>query len=109
MIIICKPEATDAQIAHIEEAIRNWGLKTHTSRGVQRTIIGIIGPEDLARERPLEAFPGVESVTPVLKPYKLASYEFTRKRTIIEIPTTGRDACATKPVRIGDQRKVVLM
>ena len=118
MIIICKPEATDQQIAHIEEAIRSWGLKPHTSRGVQRTIIGIIGPEDLARERPLEAFPGVESVTPVLKPYKLASYEFTRKRTVIEIPVTGRDACATKteagagvakPVRIGDAQTVVLM
>ena len=51
MIIICKPEATDQQITHIEDAIRSWGLKTHTSRGVQRTIIGIIGPEDLVREK----------------------------------------------------------
>ncbi|HUJ10963.1 MAG TPA: 3-deoxy-7-phosphoheptulonate synthase [Verrucomicrobiae bacterium] len=99
MIIICKPEATDAQIAHIEEAIRNWGLKPHTSRGVQRTIIGIIGPEDQARERPLEAFPGVESVTPVLKPYKLASYEFTHKRTVIDV----------SGVKIGDANKVILM
>ena len=117
MIIICKPEATDQQIAHIEEAIRSWGLKPHTSRGVQRTIIGIIGPEDQARERPLEAFPGVESVTPVLKPYKLASYEFTHQRTVIEIPITGGDpstglpagAGATECVRIGDAKKVVLM
>ena len=68
MIIICKPEATPEQVAHIEDAIRAWGLKPHTSRGVERTVIGIVGPEDVVRERPLEAFPGVESVTPVMKP-----------------------------------------
>jgi len=99
MIIICKTDATDQQIAHIEDAIRNWGLKPHTSRGVERTVIGIIGPEDIAREKPLAAFPGVESVTPVMKPYKLTSYEFTHKRTIIDV----------SGVKIGDAKKVVLM
>jgi 3-deoxy-7-phosphoheptulonate synthase len=39
-------------------------------------VIGVIGPEDVIREKPLAAIPGVESVTPVLKPYKLVSYEF---------------------------------
>jgi 3-deoxy-7-phosphoheptulonate synthase len=99
MIIICKSEATDAQIAHIEEAIRAWGLKPHTSRGVERTIIGVIGPEDVVREKPLAAFPGVDSVTPVMKPYKLTSYEFTHKRTVIDV----------RGVKIGDQKRVVLM
>ena len=99
MIIICKPGATDQQIAHIEEAIRNWGLKTHTSRGVERTIIGVIGPEDVIREKPLGAFPGVASVTPVLKPYKLASFDFTHKRTVIDV----------HGVKIGDEKKIVLM
>ncbi len=99
MIIICKPEATDEQIGHIEDAIRKWGLKPHTSRGVERTIIGVIGPEDLIREKPLAAFPGVASVTPVMKPYKLTSYDFTHKRTVIDV----------RGVQIGDQKKVVLM
>ena len=94
MIIICKPEATDEQIAHIEDAIRKWGLKPHTSRGIERTVIGVIGPEDLIREKPLVAFPGVADVTPVMKPYKLTSYDFTHKRTVIEVG---------KGVRIGDQ------
>jgi 3-deoxy-7-phosphoheptulonate synthase len=100
MIIICKPEATDEQIAHIEDAIRKWGLKPHTSRGIERTVIGVIGPEDIIREKPLGAFPGVADVTPVMKPYKLTSYDFTHKRTVIEV---GRG------VRIGDQTKVVLI
>ena len=99
MIIICKPGATDQEIAHIEEAIRNWGLKTHTSRGVERTIIGVIGPEDVIREKPLGAFPGVASVTPVLKPYKLASFDFTHKRTVIDV----------HGVKIGDEKKIVLI
>jgi 3-deoxy-7-phosphoheptulonate synthase len=99
MIIICKPAATEEQISHIEEAIRNWGLKTHTSRGVERTIIGIVGPEDLVREKPLAAFPGVASVTPVLKPYKLASFDFTHKRTVIDV----------HGVKVGDEKKIVLI
>ena len=99
MIIICKPEATDEQIAHIEDAIRKWGLKPHTSRGVERTVIGVIGTEELIREKALAAFPGVADVTPVMKLYKLASYEFTRKRTVIDVGG----------VKIGDQKKLVLM
>ncbi len=99
MIIICKSGATDDQIDHIEDAIRKWGLKPHTSRGVERTVIGVIGPEDVVREKPLEAFPGVESVTPVQKPYKLTSYEFTQKRTIINV----------NGVKIGDPKRIALM
>lgn len=85
MIIVLKRDATDKQIDHIEESIRKWGLKPHVSRGVERTIIGVIGPEDLAREKPLAAFPGVESVTPVLKPYKLVSYDFRRMHSKVKI------------------------
>lgn len=85
MIIVLKRDATDKQIDHIEESIRKWGLKPHVSRGVERTIIGVIGPEDLAREKPLVAFPGVESVTPVLKPYKLVSYDFRRMHSKVKI------------------------
>jgi 3-deoxy-7-phosphoheptulonate synthase len=99
MIIICKKDATEEQIAHIEEAIRNWGLKPHTSRGVERTVIGVIGPEDVIREKPLEAFPGVASVMPVLKQWKLASYDFTHRRTVIDV----------NGVKIGDQERVVLI
>src|SRR6187549_1212165 len=76
MIIVTKPDATEEQLQHIEERISEWGLKTHISRGAVRTVIGVIGPEDAIRERPIAAMPGVESVTPVLKPYKLVSGEF---------------------------------
>jgi 3-deoxy-7-phosphoheptulonate synthase len=76
MIIVTKPDATEAQIDHIVERIVEWGFKTDISRGALRTVIGVIGPEDNIREKPIAAIPGVESVTPVLKPYKLVSREF---------------------------------
>ena len=76
MIIVTKPGATEEQIEHILDRIREWGLKAEVSRGAIRTVIGVIGPEDQIREKPIAAIPGVESATPVLKPYKLVAREF---------------------------------
>src|ERR1700720_424300 len=85
MIIVTRPDATEEQIDHIVARIRSWGLKTEVSRGEMRVVIGVIGPEDKIREKPLGAFPGVESVTPVLKPYKLVAYEFRGTHSHIQI------------------------
>jgi 3-deoxy-7-phosphoheptulonate synthase len=93
MIIITRPNVTDAEIDHIRERIEAVGMRTHLSRGEQRTIIGCIGDESLLQEVPLRSLPGVESVTPVLKPYKLASREFAADRTVVRVG--GRDAEAS--------------
>src|SRR6478672_5586325 len=77
MIIVTKPGATEDQIQHIMDRISEWGLKAEVSKGALRTVIGVIGAEDVIREKPIAAIPGVESVTPVLKPYKLVSREFS--------------------------------
>src|SRR3954467_9093080 len=76
MIIVTEPDATEQQVQHIIERIVQWGLKAEVSRGALRTVIGVIGPEDAIWEKPIAAIPGVESVTPVLKPYKLVAREF---------------------------------
>src|SRR5215204_5445418 len=76
MIIVTTPDSTEEQVQHIIDRIVEWGLKAEVSRGAVRTVIGVIGPEDAIREKPIAAIPGVESVTPVLKPYKLVSGEF---------------------------------
>jgi len=85
LIIVLKPDATDKQIRHIQERIKKLGLKTMVSKGIERTIIGVIGEEDIVRVQPLEAIEGVEKVMPVLKPYKLASREFKKDSSIIDI------------------------
>ena len=83
MIIVLKPHATKKQIHHIVEKIKVLGLKPMVSSGTERTIIGVIGSEDALRVQPLEVFPGVEKVIPVLKPYKLVSREFKPEDTVV--------------------------
>jgi len=98
MIIVLKPDATPEQIEHIVKKVESWGLKTMISKGVERTIIGVIGKEDILRVQPLEVFPGVEKVMPVLAPYKLVSREFKPEDTVIEV----------KGVKIGGKKIVVM-
>lgn len=90
MIVVLKPNATEEQIKHIVEKAKKLGLKTNISRGVERTVIGLIGPEDVLRVTPLEIFPGVEKVIPVLAPYRLVSREFKKEDSIIKINTDVR-------------------
>jgi 3-deoxy-7-phosphoheptulonate synthase len=85
MIIITRADITDDELDHIRERIESAGLHTHLSRGEHRTIIGCIGDEERLQELPLRSLPGVESVLPVLKPYKRASREFTVDRTVVRI------------------------
>jgi len=85
MIIVLRPDATEEQLNYIIQRIEKLGLKTMVSRGVERTIIGVIGPEDVVRLQPLEVFPGVEKVMSVLAPYKLVSKEFRPEASVIKI------------------------
>ncbi len=99
MIIVLRPEATDAQINHIIEKVKKLGLTPHVSKGTERTIIGVIGPEDVLRVTPLEVFPGVERVMPVLAPYKLVSREFKSEDTVIDLG---------KGVKVGGKKIAVM-
>ena len=85
MIIVLKPNITKKQQDHVLARIKELGLKAMVSKGTQRTIIGVIGPEDSLRAQPLEVIPGVEKVMPVLKPYKLVSSEFRPERSIVDV------------------------
>jgi 3-deoxy-7-phosphoheptulonate synthase len=85
MIVVTRRGATDAEIDQIRERVEEIGLKTHVSRGEHRTIIGCIGDEDRLREANLLMLPGVESVTPVMKPYKLAAREFVGESSRVRV------------------------
>ncbi|MDD5692821.1 MAG: 3-deoxy-7-phosphoheptulonate synthase [Candidatus Omnitrophica bacterium] len=99
MIIVLKPEATEAQVNHIIDKVKALGLTPHLSKGAQRTIIGVIGPEDVLQATPLEIFPGVENVIPVLSPFKLVSREFKKEDSVIDLG---------KGVKIGGKEVVVM-
>lgn len=98
MIIVLRPDATEKQIKHIVEKVKKLGLKPMVSRGIERTIIGVIGEEDILRVQPLEVFPGIEKVMPVLAPYKLVSREFKPERTQVSVGG----------VKIGGKRVVII-
>ena len=99
MIIVLKPDVTEKQIEHIVEKVKALGLKPQISQGVERTIIGVIGPEDKLVVQPLEVFPGVEKVMPILKPFKLVSREFKHQDSVVTFPNG---------VQVGGKRVVVM-
>lgn len=98
MIIVLRPEATKKQLDHLVARIKKLGLKPWISKGVERTIVGVIGEEDIIRVQPLEAFAGVEKVLSILKPYKLASTDFKKEPSVIDVGG----------VRIGGEKVVVM-
>ena len=99
MIIVLRPEASEAEINHIIDKVKALGLTPHVSKGSERTIIGVIGPEDVLRVTPLEVFPGVEKVIPVLSPYRLVSREFKKEDSVIDLG---------KGVKIGGKTLVIM-
>lgn len=99
MIIVLKPDATKKEIEHLIVKIQKLGLKPWLSEGVERSIIGVIGEEDIIRTLPLEGTPGVEKVLEILKPYKLASLDYKPEPSEINIG---------KGVIIGG-RKIIVM
>lgn len=99
MIIVLRPDATKRQIEHIVQRVKKLGLKPWVSKGVERTIIGVIGEEDVLRIQPLEVFPGVEKVMPILTPYKLVSRNFKKENSKIKI---GRE------LTVGDKQIIVM-
>ncbi len=97
MIIITKPRITDAELDHVRERVEELGMRTHISRGEHRTVIGCIGDESLLQEVSLLRLPGVETVVPVMKPYKLAALEFVAEPSVIQV---GRAAFGSREIAV---------
>jgi 3-deoxy-7-phosphoheptulonate synthase len=100
MIIVTRANITEAELEHICDRVRSLGLTTHVSRGEQRVVVGCVGDEAALAGVPLLALPGVESVTPVLRPYKLASRDAAADTGRSTAVTIGR-AHGAIPCTIG--------
>jgi len=87
MIVVMKAHTEKENIEAIIEKIQTLGYLPHPIYGVERTVVGAVGSEK-ERERVMEILgnmPGVERVVPILKPYKLASYEVKQGPSSIRI------------------------
>lgn len=87
-IIVLQPDTAEENIRHILKKLESKGLKANVSQGTERTIIGVIGDTSKVTEEEedaIRAMSGVENVVRILKPYKLASREFRRTTTEIDL------------------------
>jgi 3-deoxy-7-phosphoheptulonate synthase len=87
MIVVMRAGSTEAEVAEVVSRLEQVGLSANLSRGVERTVIGVVGNVQSRPElrNTLALMPGVEDVIPISKPYKLASREFQPHDTLIEV------------------------
>ncbi|MSQ23693.1 MAG: 3-deoxy-7-phosphoheptulonate synthase [Chloroflexi bacterium] len=86
MIVAMGASASEEEIQSVVNRLRRDGYDSQINRGVQRVVLGVFGsgfPPEYGET--IEMLPGVESVTRISKPYKLASREFKHDDTVIEV------------------------
>jgi 3-deoxy-7-phosphoheptulonate synthase len=85
MIIVMASDATPEEVEKVENTVRELGYTPHEIVGVERKVIGAVGDEGgKNRLQSIETMGGVESVFPILKPYKLASREVKSTDSVIQ-------------------------
>ncbi len=90
MVIVMKAGASKAEIDAAVARIKELDYTPHLISGVERTVIGAVGDErGKGVLQTLETLDGVDSVVPILKPYKLASSEVKKERSIIRVGDSG--------------------
>ncbi len=94
MIIVLKRGATEADAQEILANIERLGLKPLHMPGVERVVLGALGDERVLAELNLTSHPAVESVKPILTPYKLVGRELHPHDTLVNVggvPVGGRE------------------
>ncbi len=76
MVIVMRPGASQKQIQSVIQAVEQQNLSAHVIVGVEQTVIGAVGDSHSVNKEVFEALPGVERVTRISQPYKLASRQF---------------------------------
>ena len=105
MIIVMKAGASKQQVDHVFDRVRDLGYQVHPIFGEQRTVIACVGDErGKSRLQALDSLDGVESVFPILKPFKLAGREWKDARTQISF----KGESGGEPTIIGNNHFVVM-
>jgi 3-deoxy-7-phosphoheptulonate synthase len=85
MVIVMAPGAADTDVANIVSHIEAHNGQAFVSRGVMRTIIGVVGTEDVLETLDVGGLPGVVETMRITAPYKLVSAQNHAKRTTIRV------------------------
>ena len=97
MIVILKQGITPSEKDKVKSFLSGKGFIVKEIVGQQDTVLGAVGTVHIDA-RTVELLPGVSSVVPISKPYKLASRELKKEDTIVSV---GK-------VKIGGNRIVVM-
>jgi len=98
MIVNMSEKATEQEITHVIERIREAGYQPHVTRGVERTIVAAVGSGRRHEIEALQVAPGVDTVVAIAQPFKLVSRQVRPERSVVEI----------NGVRIGGPEVVVI-
>jgi 3-deoxy-7-phosphoheptulonate synthase len=85
MVIVMAPAATDSDIDTVVSHIEAHGGQAFVSRGVTRTIIGVVGTEKVLETLDADGLSGVAETMRITSPYKLVSAENHTKRTTVRV------------------------
>jgi 3-deoxy-7-phosphoheptulonate synthase len=86
MIVVMNQGASREQVDSVLARVAELGYQAHPIYGEQRTVVACVGDErGKSRLQGLELLDGVESVVPILKPFKLAGVEWKREKTVISV------------------------
>lgn len=86
MIVSMQLQATESQIHHVCDRIREFGFTPHVIKGEERTVIACIGHGDKQSHiETFKAMDGVEDAIPIMQPFKLVSSEVRKERTRIQL------------------------
>lgn len=100
MVVVMQAGATPAQIEHVVLLVKEMGLKEHVIVGTERTVVAVIGDDRQKDRSVFESVPGVEKVVAILAPYKMASIEVQKERSIIPLRPNSNARIGGKKVGV---------
>jgi 3-deoxy-7-phosphoheptulonate synthase len=75
MIIVMKPNSTAAEIGAVIASVQKMGASPHPIYGEERTVVAVVGETRRISPQEFIKMPGVEKLTTISAPFKLASRE----------------------------------
>ena len=85
MIVNMSEKATEDEITHIIDRIREAGYQPHVTRGTTRTIVAAVGSGRRHEIEALQVAPGVDNVVAIAQPFKLVSKQVRPERTVVNV------------------------
>jgi 3-deoxy-7-phosphoheptulonate synthase len=100
MIVVMKPGSTQQQLDHVIHLVREMGLKDQVIVGTERTVVAVVGNDRFKDRTVLETVEGVEKVVPILAPYKMASKEVKKERSLIPLMLPDKARVGGRKVQV---------